>query len=116
MAREKLQVLHALDVAETQRYHVRAVVIAGTGFFADAYDLFCITLVTRLLGRIYYHDVPGRGWRRRSPAPPSAAWSPGSSSSAGSATGQAASASTARPGEKKFGENSAKNPKYHCYR
>ncbi|CAL5055236.1 unnamed protein product [Urochloa decumbens] len=59
MAPEKLQVLHALDVAETQRYHFRAVLIAGTGFFADAYDLFCITLVTKLLGRIYYHDAPG---------------------------------------------------------
>ncbi|KAL6611370.1 hypothetical protein ACP70R_039298 [Stipagrostis hirtigluma subsp. patula] len=54
----KLQVLHALDEAATQRYHVRAVVIAGMGFFADAYDLFCVTLVTKLLGRIYYH-APG---------------------------------------------------------
>ncbi|CAN6213825.1 unnamed protein product [Urochloa humidicola] len=52
---KKLQVLHALDVAETQLYHFRAVVVAGTGFFADAYDLFCVTLVTKLLGRIYYH-------------------------------------------------------------
>ncbi|GJN09069.1 hypothetical protein PR202_ga27040 [Eleusine coracana subsp. coracana] len=26
------------------------------GFFTDAYDLFCIALVTRLLGRIYYTD------------------------------------------------------------
>uniref|UniRef100_A0ACD5VTQ4 Uncharacterized protein n=1 Tax=Avena sativa TaxID=4498 RepID=A0ACD5VTQ4_AVESA len=59
MAREQLQVLHALDVARTQRYHAWAVVIAGMGFFADAYDLFCITLVTKLLGRIYY-QVPGR--------------------------------------------------------
>ncbi|KAL0793164.1 hypothetical protein Bca101_064541 [Brassica carinata] len=25
------------------------------GFFTDAYDLFCIALVTKLLGRIYYH-------------------------------------------------------------
>ncbi|KAK9121530.1 hypothetical protein Syun_019147 [Stephania yunnanensis] len=25
------------------------------GFFTDAYDLFCISLVTKLLGRIYYH-------------------------------------------------------------
>jgi hypothetical protein len=24
------------------------------GFFADAYDLFSISLLTRLLGRIYY--------------------------------------------------------------
>ncbi|KQK20124.1 probable inorganic phosphate transporter 1-3 [Brachypodium distachyon] len=56
---QQLQVLHALDVARTQTYHAWAVVIAGMGFFADAYDLFCITLVTKLLGRIYYH-VPGR--------------------------------------------------------
>ncbi|CAI0459742.1 unnamed protein product [Linum tenue] len=26
------------------------------GFFTDAYDLFCISLVTKLLGRIYYTD------------------------------------------------------------
>lgn len=25
------------------------------GFFTDAYDLFCMSLVTKLLGRIYYH-------------------------------------------------------------
>ncbi|KAL6214957.1 hypothetical protein ACLB2K_014389 [Fragaria x ananassa] len=28
------------------------------GFFTDSYDLFCISLVTKLLGRIYY-TVPG---------------------------------------------------------
>ncbi|GJM84675.1 hypothetical protein PR202_ga00368 [Eleusine coracana subsp. coracana] len=27
------------------------------GFFTDAYDLFCISLVTKLLGRIYYTDT-----------------------------------------------------------
>lgn len=26
------------------------------GFFTDAYDLFCISTVTRLLGRLYYYD------------------------------------------------------------
>ncbi|WMV46904.1 hypothetical protein MTR67_040289 [Solanum verrucosum] len=35
------------------------------GFFTDAYDLFCISLVTKLLGRIYYHvdgsSKPGIG-------------------------------------------------------
>ncbi|XP_011025992.1 PREDICTED: inorganic phosphate transporter 1-4-like [Populus euphratica] len=54
MARE-LQVLNALDVAKTQWYHFTAIIIAGMGFFTDAYDLFCISLVTKLLGRIYYH-------------------------------------------------------------
>ncbi|XP_044498780.1 probable inorganic phosphate transporter 1-7 [Mangifera indica] len=55
MARGQLGVLNALDVAKTQWYHFTAIVIAGMGFFTDAYDLFCISLVTKLLGRIYYH-------------------------------------------------------------
>ncbi|RWW08865.1 hypothetical protein GW17_00027677, partial [Ensete ventricosum] len=55
MGSEQLQVLNALDVAKTQWYHFTAIVIAGMGFFTDAYDLFCISLVTKLLGRIYYH-------------------------------------------------------------
>ncbi|EYU18337.1 hypothetical protein MIMGU_mgv1a021490mg [Erythranthe guttata] len=50
MAREQLQVLDALDVAKTQLYHFTAIVIAGMGFFTDAYDLFSISLVTKLLG------------------------------------------------------------------
>lgn len=54
MAREQLQVLGALDVAKTQLYHFTAIIIAGMGFFTDAYDLFSISLVTKLLGRIYY--------------------------------------------------------------
>ena len=55
MAKEQLQVLNALDVAKTQWYHFTAIIIAGMGFFTDAYDLFCVSLVTKLLGRIYYH-------------------------------------------------------------
>ncbi|XP_052164193.1 inorganic phosphate transporter 1-6 [Oryza glaberrima] len=51
---QQLEVLHALDVAKTQWYHFTAIVVAGMGFFTDAYDLFCISLVTKLLGRIYY--------------------------------------------------------------
>ncbi|KAF3456785.1 hypothetical protein FNV43_RR01439 [Rhamnella rubrinervis] len=60
MAREQLGVLNALDVARTQWYHFTAIVIAGMGFFTDAYDLFCISLVTKLLGRIYYTDLSKR--------------------------------------------------------
>ncbi|XP_047310512.1 inorganic phosphate transporter 1-4-like [Impatiens glandulifera] len=55
MAKEQLQVLNALDIAKTQWYHFTAIIIAGMGFFTDAYDLFCISLVTKLLGRLYYH-------------------------------------------------------------
>nr|ABK63966.1 PT4 [Solanum melongena] len=56
MSSENLVVLNALDTARTQWYHVTAVIIAGMGFFTDAYDLFCITTVSKLLGRLYYYD------------------------------------------------------------
>nr|GLL42708.1 inorganic phosphate transporter 1-4-like [Ipomoea trifida] len=55
-----MKVLSALDQAKTQWYHFTAIIIAGMGFFTDAYDLFCISLVTKLLGRVYYH-VDGAG-------------------------------------------------------
>ncbi|KAF7814604.1 inorganic phosphate transporter 1-4-like [Senna tora] len=55
MGNEQLEVLNALDVAKTQWYHFTTIIIAGMGFFTDAYDLFCISLITKLLGRIYYH-------------------------------------------------------------
>jgi PHS family inorganic phosphate transporter-like MFS transporter len=51
-----MEVLGALDKAKTQWYHFTTIIIAGLGFFTDAYDLFCISTVTRLLGRIYYYD------------------------------------------------------------
>ncbi|WZZ35249.1 hypothetical protein YC2023_018650 [Brassica napus] len=56
MAEQQLGVLKALDVAKTQLYHFTAIVIAGMGFFTDAYDLFCVSLVTKLLGRLYYFN------------------------------------------------------------
>eukprot|EP00850_Spirogloea_muscicola_P010982 SM000066S20457 [mRNA] locus=s66:460019:463029:- [translate_table: standard] len=49
-------VLNALDKARTQWYHFTAIIIAGMGFFTDAYDLFVISTVTKLLGRLYYFD------------------------------------------------------------
>ncbi|KAL3686966.1 hypothetical protein R1sor_013275 [Riccia sorocarpa] len=47
-------VLTSLDKAKTQSYHFKAIIISGMGFFTDAYDLFSISNLTRLLGRIYY--------------------------------------------------------------
>nr|CAD1843860.1 unnamed protein product [Ananas comosus var. bracteatus] len=97
MGRTELNVLSKLDGAKTQLYHFTAIVITGMGFFTDAYDLFSISLVTKLLGRIYYYDpsYPAPGiLPPTSPPPsmasPSAAPSPASSSSAGSATSSAA--------------------------
>ncbi|KMT16628.1 hypothetical protein BVRB_3g049140 [Beta vulgaris subsp. vulgaris] len=56
MAKSQLEVLNALDVAKVQWYHFTTIVIAGMGFFTDAYDLFSISLVTKLLGRLYYTE------------------------------------------------------------
>ncbi|XP_022772105.1 probable inorganic phosphate transporter 1-9 [Durio zibethinus] len=49
-----LKVLSALDVARIQLYHFKAIIIAGMGLFTDAYDLFCIPPIIKLIGRIYY--------------------------------------------------------------
>ncbi|KAK9271281.1 hypothetical protein L1049_026871 [Liquidambar formosana] len=51
-----LKVLSALDSARTQYYHFKAIIIAGMGLFTDAYDLFCIPPIMKLIGRIYYAD------------------------------------------------------------
>ncbi|XP_030448628.1 low affinity inorganic phosphate transporter 8-like [Syzygium oleosum] len=56
MADASKAVFSELDNAKTQLYHFKAIIIAGMGFFTDAYDLFCITAVTKLLGRLYYFD------------------------------------------------------------
>ncbi|KAH7314552.1 hypothetical protein KP509_21G008700 [Ceratopteris richardii] len=47
-------VLKALDSAKTQGFHFITIVIAGMGFFTDAYDLMCVATITKLLGRIYF--------------------------------------------------------------
>jgi len=48
-----LAVLAALDHAKIQYYHFRAIMIAGMGLFTDAYDLFSITPVMKLISRVY---------------------------------------------------------------
>jgi PHS family inorganic phosphate transporter-like MFS transporter len=55
-----LKVLYALDAAKIQYYHFKAIIIAGMGLFTDAYDLFCIPPIMKLLGRVYYEDKPGQ--------------------------------------------------------
>ncbi len=42
-------ILQQLDVARVQRFHLRTIVVAGMGFFTDAYDLFVISLVIPIL-------------------------------------------------------------------
>ena len=46
--------LAEIDKAPFGWYHVRAIVVAGIGFFTDAYDIFAINLVTAMLGVVYW--------------------------------------------------------------
>ncbi|MGN6678500.1 MAG: hypothetical protein ACTHKL_12120, partial [Streptosporangiaceae bacterium] len=39
----------ALDEASLSRFHLRAVLVSGMGFFTDAYDLFVIGIVSALI-------------------------------------------------------------------
>ncbi len=41
--------INALDEAKLSRFHLRAVLVSGMGFFTDAYDLFVIGIVSTLL-------------------------------------------------------------------
>ncbi|KAF9109006.1 Inorganic phosphate transporter pho84 [Mortierella sp. AM989] len=53
------EALAKIDNAEFGWFHIRACLVAGVGFFTDAYDLFAINLVTPMLGMIYYNgDIP----------------------------------------------------------
>ncbi len=44
-------VSQAIDDAPPSRFHSRAVVVAGMGFFTDAYDLFIIGIATTLIAK-----------------------------------------------------------------
>ena len=51
-------VLAEIDKAPFGWYHVRAVVVAGIGFFTDSYDIFAINLITGMLGVVYWQSAP----------------------------------------------------------
>lgn len=52
--------LAEIDKAPFGWYHVRAIVVAGIGFFTDAYDIFAINLATPMLGVAYWHHNKGK--------------------------------------------------------
>jgi MFS transporter, PHS family, inorganic phosphate transporter len=49
----------ALDEASLRRFHLRAVLVSGMGFFTDAYDLFVIGIASTLVAR-QWHLSSGR--------------------------------------------------------
>ena len=50
--------LAEVDKAPFGWYHVRACTVAGVGFFTDSYDIFTASLLTTMLGIVYF---PGKG-------------------------------------------------------
>ncbi|KAL3420043.1 phosphate:h+ symporter [Phlyctema vagabunda] len=56
--------LSEIDKVPFGWYHVRAVVVAGIGFFTDSYDIFAINLITSTLGMVYWQGAPIPGSNR----------------------------------------------------
>lgn len=52
--------LAEIDKAPFGWYHVRAIVVAGIGFFTDAYDIFAINLVTNMLGVVFWNTAKSK--------------------------------------------------------
>lgn len=52
--------LAEIDKAPFGWYHVRACVVAGVGFFTDSYDIFCVSMLTIMLGIVYFSDNKGK--------------------------------------------------------
>jgi MFS transporter, PHS family, inorganic phosphate transporter len=51
--------LAEIDKAPFGWYHVRACVVAGVGFFTDSYDIFVVSLLTIMLGAVYWPQSKG---------------------------------------------------------
>ena len=51
--------LSEIDKVPFGWYHVRAVAVAGIGFFTDSYDIFAINLVIDMLGLTFYQSTKG---------------------------------------------------------
>jgi PHS family inorganic phosphate transporter-like MFS transporter len=51
--------LAEIDKAPFGWYHVRACVVAGVGFFTDSYDIFTVSLLTIMLGIVYFPQNKG---------------------------------------------------------
>ena len=51
--------LAEIDKAPFGWYHVRACVVAGVGFFTDSYDIFVVSLLTIMLGIVFWPQTKG---------------------------------------------------------
>lgn len=51
-------ILSEIDQVPFGWFHVRAVCVAGIGFFLDSYDIFVISLITQMLGQTFWNRNP----------------------------------------------------------
>ncbi|KAH9063955.1 major facilitator superfamily domain-containing protein [Lactarius vividus] len=54
----RAEALDAIDKAPFSRFHVKVCLVAGSGFFTDAYDIFAINLASVMLGYVYASSGP----------------------------------------------------------
>ncbi|CCG83198.1 Phosphate:H symporter [Taphrina deformans PYCC 5710] len=55
------EALAAVDNASFSWYHVRAIIVAGVGFFTDAYDIFAVNFANIMIGYAYYSGTTHKG-------------------------------------------------------
>lgn len=60
-AQRRREALAAVDNASFSWYHVRAIIVAGVGFFTDAYDIFAVSFAQTMIGYVYYSDSKHKG-------------------------------------------------------
>ncbi|KAF7375040.1 Inorganic phosphate transporter [Mycena sanguinolenta] len=51
--------LAEVDNARFSWFHVKVCMVAGVGFFTDAYDIFAINIAAQMLGYVYGKQIPG---------------------------------------------------------
>jgi len=56
------ELAHVLDEAQLSRFHRKAVVVSGMGFFTDAYDLFVISTVAALVASQWHLTTAETSW------------------------------------------------------
>lgn len=50
-------ILHQLDSARFQWFHLKAILISGAGFFTDAYDLFTLSVIRVMISFAHFNQV-----------------------------------------------------------
>lgn len=56
----KQDVHRTVDEAHFSWFHVKAILVAGVGFYTDAYDLFIISIVKPMIAVLYYPYLNGK--------------------------------------------------------